>query len=107
MSSDQTRKVCMLKKLFIRSGDGVLGASIALHTRKRIMNFALGRMGWFMPAISFDQLAMYLRGNKNFNESRKGPNLTQPGLELPDGAGEPIIRKRFAVNADHIRAMLA
>ena len=57
----------MLKKLFIRSGDGVLGASIALHTRKGIMNFALGRMGWFMPAISFDQLAIYLRGNKNFN----------------------------------------
>ena len=97
----------MRRKLFIRSGDGVLGASIALHTRKGIMHFALGRMGWFMPAISFDQLAMYLRGNKNFNESRKGPNLTQPGLELPDGAGEPIIRKRFAVNADHIRAMLA
>lgn len=54
----------MFRKLFISSGGAEFGASVALHTRKGMMNFALGRMGRFMPANSFDQPAMYLRGLK-------------------------------------------
>ncbi|WP_293445259.1 hypothetical protein [Planktotalea sp.] len=61
----------MFRKLFISSGGAEFEASVALHTHKGMMNFALGRMGRFMPAISFDQPAMYLRDHKTSMEIAK------------------------------------
>lgn len=84
-----------------------LGISVAPHIRKSIMNFAHGKMNRFMPALSFDNPPMYLRGHNDFNDSRQGPNVSQPKLELLDAAGEQMMRETFAVDADHIRAVFA
>lgn len=84
-----------------------LGCSVAPHIRKSIMNFAHGRMGRFMPSISFDKPVMYLRGHNDFNDSRQGPNVSQPKLKLLDADGEQMIRDTFNVDADHIRAVFA
>ena len=71
------------------------------------MTFAHGRMGRFMPSISFDQPVMYLRGHNDYNDSRQGPNVTQPKLKLLDKEGEQMIRNTFAVDAEHIRRVFA
>ena len=84
-----------------------LGCSVAPHIRKSIMNFAHGRMGRFMPSISFDQPVMYLRGHNDYNDSGQGPNVTQPKLKLLDKEGEQMIRNTFAVDAEHIRRVFA
>ncbi len=67
------------------------------------MNFSHGRMGRFMPSISFDKPAMYLRGHNDFNDSRQGPLVTAPDLKLLDAQGEAMMRVEFGVDADHIR----
>jgi hypothetical protein len=64
-------------------------------------------MGRFMPSISFDKPVMYLRGHNDFNDSRQGPNVSQPKLKLLDANGEQMIRDTFNVDADHIRAVFA
>lgn len=84
-----------------------LGISIAPHIRKSIMNFAHGKMARFMPMLSFENPPMYLRGHNEFNDSRQGPNVTQPKLKLLDAAGEQMMRDTFAVDADHIRRVFA
>ena len=56
-----------------------------------------------MPSISFDNPPMYLRGHNEYNDSRQGPNVTQPKLKLMDAAGEQMMHETFAVDADHIR----
>jgi hypothetical protein len=84
-----------------------LGVAVAPHIRKCIMNFSHGRMGRFMPSISFDKPAMYLRGHNDFNDSRQGPHVTAPDLKLLDAAGEAMMRAEFGVDADHIRRVFA
>ena len=84
-----------------------LGISVAPHIQKSIMNFAHGKLARFMPAISFDNPPMYLRGHNDFNDSRQGPNVRAPKLSLLDSAGEQMFRETFGVDSDHIRRVFA
>jgi hypothetical protein len=80
-----------------------LGMSVAPNIRKGIMNFAHGKMNRFMPTLSFDKPVMYLRGHNDFNDSRQGPKVSKPKLELLGPSDEKMIKDTFGVDADHIR----
>lgn len=80
-----------------------LGVSIAPHIRKSIMNFAHGRINRFMPALSFDDPPMYIRGHNDFNDSRQGPNVTRPKLALLDAEGEVEFKTQFGVDSARVR----
>lgn len=84
-----------------------LGASVAPHIRKSVMNFAHGRMNRFMPSLCFENPPMYLRGHNEFNDSRQGPVVSSPEFKLLDRDEERMIRETFGVDADHIRRVFA
>ena len=102
-----TAKGLLVEETFHPFWGVALGCSVAPHIRKSIMNFAHGRLGRFMPSISFDKPVMYMRGHNDFNDSRQGPQVTQPDFKLLDAAGEQMIRETFGVDADHVRRVFA
>lgn len=78
-----------------------LGMWVRGGCRLTIMNFAHNKINRFMPAISFDEPRMFIRGHNGWNDSRqKNPQriaLSPIGCEHTG-----IFRDRFAVDVDRI-----
>ncbi len=71
-----------------------------------IMNFAHDKLPRFMPAVSFADPAMYIRGHNDFNDSRQkdvAPVVLTP-LSDKDIA---LFRTRFAIDINAVRAAFA
>lgn len=68
-----------------------------------IMNFAHDKLPRFMPAISFPDQAMYIRGHNDFNDSRQ---KTTKRVELKSLSNDQteLFRNRFAIDINAVRA---
>lgn len=72
-----------------------------------IMNFAHGKVAQFMPTVTFTDTPMYLRGHDAFNDSRQKAHVKPMRLPRADAALLKVLRDRFAVTEDHVRAVFA
>lgn len=81
--------------------------AMAVHADERltVMNFAHARLAKFMPTVTFHDPAMYVRGHNDHNDSRQGAHVRPQPLPRLDPAGEQLFRDRFAIDADHVRAV--
>lgn len=83
------------------------GVALALAAgpgvRQTIMNFSHTRLNQFMPTISQTDSAMYVRGHNDHNDSRQKKHVKPIDLPRLDEKGEARFRKRFAIDADHVR----
>lgn len=71
-----------------------------------IMNFAHDKMPRFMPAVSFPDHAMYIRGHNDFNDSRqKGAKPVE--LSPLTDEEEVLFNRRFAIDQDAVRSAFA
>ncbi|MHA6344681.1 glycosyltransferase [Roseivivax sp. CAU 1761] len=81
--------------------------AVAGGTRQSIMNFAHERINRFMPTLTFHAPAMYVRGHNDHNDSRQRGDAEGRALPRLDAAGEALFRRRFAIDADHVRRVYA
>lgn len=71
-----------------------------------IMNFAHDKMPRFMPAVSFPDQAMYIRGHNDFNDSRqKGAKPVKLAPLTEDE--KTLFKRRFAVDIAAVRSAFA
>lgn len=75
--------------------------------RQSIMNFAHGKVAQFMPTVSFTDTPMYLRGHDAFNDSRQKAHVKPVRLPAADAETLDILKARFAIDADQVRAVFA
>ena len=66
-----------------------------------IMNFAHNKINRFMPAISFDEPRMFVRGHNASNDSRQKAVKPVPVKPLTYDEAEKF-RKRFAIDVDRV-----
>ena len=83
-----------------------LGMFVKGNCRLTIMNFAHDRLPRFMPAVSFDDPAMFVRGLNAFNDSRQKPVKEQPVAPL-DADGQRLFRDRFGIDMGAVRRIFA
>ena len=80
-------------------------AAVQPGVRLTLMNFAHNRINRFMPTVTFTHEEMYVRGHNDHNDSRQKAHVAPVELPLLDAAGEAQFRARFAIDADHVRAV--
>ncbi|MCX7568202.1 putative rhamnosyl transferase [Sulfitobacter sp. F26169L] len=78
-----------------------LGMWVKGNCHLTIMNFAHNKINRFMPAVSFDEPRMFVRGHNASNDSRQKPVKTVPLKPLTYDQAEHF-RKRFALDVDEI-----
>jgi hypothetical protein len=83
-----------------------LGMYVRGNCPMTIMNFAHEKIPRFMPAVSFPQRDMWVRGLNAFNDSRQKP-VREPDLAHLDAEGEALFRDRFAIDADRVRRVFS
>ncbi len=83
-----------------------LGMYIKGNCKMTIMNFAHERLPRFMPAFSFSDEAMFVRSHNGSNDSRQKDVRSMP-VEPLTAAQEALFRDRFAIDADHVRAVFS
>lgn len=71
--------------------------------RKTIMNFSHHKLNHVMPAISFTDKEMFLRGHGDFNDSRQKSNVKNLDFQLLDQEGEALFKELFAIDSDRLR----
>lgn len=71
-----------------------------------IMNFAHDKLPRFMPALSFPDPAMYVRGHNGFNDSRQ-KNARAVDLSPLSPEEEILFKDRFAIDIDTVRRVFA
>ncbi|NDW02411.1 putative rhamnosyl transferase [Salipiger sp. PrR002] len=81
--------------------------AVAPGVRQSIMNFGHQKLIQFMPTLSFTDSPMYLRGHNDHNDSRQKKHVKPVDLPRLDAEGEAEIKRRFAVDCDHIRRVFA
>lgn len=81
--------------MYIRGGDGLT-----------IMSFAHEKLARFMPTVTFADEPMFVRSHNGYNDSRQKKVKPVPVTPLSDEQ-ELEFLKRFAINADHVRAAFA
>lgn len=79
-----------------------LGMYVRGGCRLSIMNFAHDRLPRFMPAVSYPEPLMYLRGLNGFNDSRQG-KVKPIALAPATPAQEALIAERFAIDLRSVR----
>ncbi|KIN73888.1 putative rhamnosyl transferase [Sulfitobacter guttiformis] len=67
-----------------------------------IMNFAHNKIDRFMPAVSFDEPRMFVRGHNASNDSRQKP-VKPVHLKPFNREQSEAFRKRFAIDVEKIR----
>ncbi len=72
-----------------------------------IMNFAHQKIGRKMPALSFPDEDMRLRGHNDYNDSRQGQGVKPVALTPLDGEGEAHFRTLYGIDADHVRRVFS
>lgn len=83
-----------------------LGMYLKPHTKRTIMNFAHDKIPRFMPALSFPDEAMFVRGINTSNDSRAAQDK-DPTLEPLTAEQEALFRTRFAIDIDHVRRVFS
>lgn len=81
--------------------------AVAPGVRQSVMNFGHNKLNRFMPALSFSDRPMYLRGHNEHNDSRQKAHVRPVALPRLDPAGEAEMNRLFAIDADHIRRVFA
>ena len=81
-----------------------LALMVSPKSRQTIMNFAHHKLGERMTTITITDSAMMLRGHNDYNDSRQGPSAKPHKLTLMDAKGEALLRDRFAIDCDAVRA---
>ena len=71
-----------------------------------IMNFAHERLLRFMPTVTFSDEPMFVRSHNGYNDSRQKKVKPVP-VEPLTTAQEIDFLKRFAIDADQVRATFA
>lgn len=78
-----------------------LGMWVRGECHLTIMNFAHNKINRFMPAVSFDEPRMFVRGHNASNDSRQKP--VKPVKVTPlDHARAEEFRDRFGIDIDHV-----
>ena len=83
-----------------------VGVLVRGNSGMTIMNFAHDKIPRFMPALSFPDPAMFVRGHNQFNDSRQG-NVRPVPLDPLTDEQEQLFRDRFAIDADHVRRVFS
>ena len=85
-------------------------AALAMFVNARcpltIMNFAHDKLPRFMPALSFPDQAMYVRGHNGFNDSRQ-KNARPIELSPLSAEEETLFKDRFAIDINAVRRVFA
>lgn len=81
-----------------------LAMRVAPSVRQTIMNFAHHKLGERMTTITLTDKVMMLRGHNDFNDSRQGPSAKPHKLTLMDADGEALLKDRFNIDCDAVRA---
>lgn len=85
-----------------------LALMLSPKSHQTIMNFAHHKLAERMTTVTLTNTpAMLLRGHNDFNDSRQGPNTKAYKLALMDQAGEALLRERFNIDSDAVRAAFA
>lgn len=79
-----------------------LGIWVKENCPLTIMNFAHNKINRFMPAVSFDEPRMFVRGHNASNDSRQKPVKAVPVKPLTFEQSE-YFRERFAIDIDHVQ----
>lgn len=79
-----------------------LGMWVKGNCHLTIMNFAHNKINRFMPAVSFDEPRMYVRGHNGSNDSRQKPVKGVQVKPLNFEQAETF-RKRFGIDIDHVQ----
>lgn len=87
-----------------------LAAALAMYVKGKcpltIMNFAHHKMHRFMPAVSFSDRPMWVRSHNSTNDSRQKP-VQQTPVDPLTRDQEAMFRKRFAIDADHVKRVFS
>ena len=78
-----------------------LGMWVKGNCHLTIMNFAHNKINRFMPAVSFDEPRMFVRGHNASNDSRQKPVKPVPVKALTYEQAEHF-RKRFAIDIEQV-----
>lgn len=81
-----------------------LAMMVAPGSRQTIMNFAHHKLAEKMTTVTLTDSIMMLRGHNDYNDSRQGPSAKPHKLTLMDAKGEAMLRQRFAIDCDTVRA---
>lgn len=81
-----------------------LAMMVAPGSRQTIMNFAHHKLAEKMTTVTLTDSIMMLRGHNDHNDSRQGPSAKPHKLTLMDAKGEAMLRQRFAIDCDAVRA---
>lgn len=81
-----------------------LAMMVSPKSRLTVMNFAHHKLAERMTTVTFTDSVMMLRGHNAYNDSRQGPSATPHRLTLMDATGEALLRDRFDIDADAVRA---
>ena len=81
-----------------------LAMMVGPTSRQTIMNFAHHKLAEKMTTVTVTDSVMMLRGHNDYNDSRQGPSAKPHTLTLMDSEGEKILRERFSIDADAVRA---
>lgn len=84
-----------------------LAMMVAPGSRQTIMNFAHHKLAEKMTTVTLTDSIMMLRGHNDYNDSRQGPSAKPHKLTLMDARGEAMLRQRFAIDCDTVRAAYA
>ena len=84
-----------------------LAMMVAPGSRQTIMNFAHHKLADKMTTVTLTDSIMMLRGHNDHNDSRQGPSAKPHKLTLMDRDGEALLRDRFAIDCDTVRAVFS
>lgn len=73
-------------------------------SRLTVMNFAHHKLAERMTTVTLTDSVMMLRGHNAFNDSRQGRSARQHELTLMDETDEALMRERFNIDCDAVRA---
>lgn len=79
-----------------------LGMWVKGNCHLTIMNFAHNKINRFMPALSFDEPRMFVRGHNASNDSRQKPVKDVQVKPLNHAQAEEF-RHRFGIDIDHVQ----
>ncbi|MAM25316.1 MAG: hypothetical protein CML55_08040, partial [Rhodobacteraceae bacterium] len=81
-------------------------AALAMHIRggcpRTIMNFGHEKLPQFMPALSFPDKPMFVRGHNGYNDSRQ-KDVKPVRLEPVDAEMAAMFRQRFAIDVEAVK----
>jgi Putative rhamnosyl transferase len=81
-------------------------AALAMHVRggcpRTIMNFGHEKLPQFMPALSFPDKPMFVRGHNGYNDSRQ-KDVKPVKLEPVDAEMAAMFRDRFAIDVEAVK----